>query len=47
MSVVVCGNDDAVNRILETAPRSLNVIVTIREIRKHTLERAALMNIQV
>ncbi len=47
MSVMVCGNDDLVNRILEHSSRNLRVIVTIRDVRRHTLERAALLGIQV
>ena len=47
MSVIVCSNDEIVNKILENTSRTVRVIITIREIRRHTLEKAALLGIQV
>ena len=47
MTVIVCSNDEIVNKILENVSKSLRVIITIREIRRSTLEKAAFMGIQV
>ena len=47
MAVMICGNDEIVNRILDHCSKALRVIITIREIRKHTLEKAAYLGVQV